>query len=819
MTRTELPRGRVTFLFTDIEGSTKLLRELGAERYEGALAEHRRILREASLRHDGVEVDTQGDAFFIAFPTARAALDAADDARRALASGLVKVRMGLHTGTPLLGEEGYVGEDVHVGARIAAAAHGGQVVLSRATRDLVEDEVEDLGEHRLKDFAEPVWIFQLGSERFPPLKTISNTNLPRPASSFVGRAREIAEIASLVRDGDRLVTLRGPGGSGKTRLAIEVAAGLVPEFANGVYWVGLAALRDPALVIETIAEAIGSRNGLAEHIGQREMLLLIDNFEQVVEAAPELSSLLPACPNLRVLVTSRELLRIQGERGYAVPPLAEPEAVELFCRRSSLEPSGTIGELCSRLDNLPLAVELAAARASALSPDQILQLLSQRLDVFMGGRDADPRHQTLRATIAWSHDLLEEEERALFARLAVFRGGCTLDAAREVTFATVDTLQSLVEKSLVRHTNERFWLLETIRDYALERLADSDDEADARRRHAAYFLQFAEELERRMEGNDFADYAVRMSIEYDNVRSTLDWARDAEEDEILLRLVGTLDTYWRVRGLVHEGRSWVAEALERGSTSALARVKVLRTAASAALNTGDLARAEALIAEHRTLANEVGDKEEALWVLSSSAYLARAKGDLDGARRRFGEMREAAATLGSPHTHAYAVVNLGFLEFDAGDYDAAFEYSAAAVDLLTELGDDTGLLAALSNCGWASLCRADPGAAEAYFSRALGCAERLGSLLRIAHLALALGAVLVAKGKAERGTQLLGAGAALADTLDVPRFNDALEERYHDRAVADARRALGDDAFTTAWADGEAMTPEDIASFGAASRP
>ena len=817
MTRIELPRGTVTFLFTDIEGSTKLLRELGAERYEGALAEHRRVVREASLRHDGVEVDTQGDSFFIAFPTARGALDAAEAARRALASGPVKVRMGLHTGTPLLGEEGYVGEDVHVGARIAAAAHGGQVVLSRATRDLVEHEVEDLGEHRLKDFAEPVWIFQLGSERFPPLKTISNTNLPRPASSFVGRAREIAEIASLVRDGDRLVTLRGPGGSGKTRLAIEVAAGLVPEFANGVYWVGLATLRDPALVIGRIAEEIGSRNGLAEHIGQRELLLLIDNFEQVVEAAPQLSSLLPACPNLRVLVTSRELLRIQGERGYAVPPLAEPEAVELFCRRSNLEPSGTIAELCSRLDNLPLAVELAAARASALSPAQILQLLSRRLDAFRGGRDADPRHQTLRATIAWSHDLLEEEERALFARLAVFRGGCTLDAACEVTDATVDSLQSLVEKSLVRHSNERFWLLETIREYALERLADSNDEPEARRRHAAYFLRFAEELEE--SEHDFADYAARISIEYDNVRSTLAWARDADEDEILLRLVGTLDTYWRVRGLVHEGRSWVAEALERESTPALARVRLLRTATRAALSTGNLAQAEALIAEHHILAGEVGDEVEALWAMSSSAYLARAKGDLDGARRRFGEMREAAATLGSREMHAYAVVNLGFLEFDAGDYDAAFEYSAAAVDLLSELGDDTGLLAALSNCGWASLCRADPGAAEDYFSRALGCAERLGSSLRIAHLALALGVALVAEGKAKRGTRLLGAGAALADTLDEPRFNDVLEERCHDQAVADARRVLGDAAFTTAWADGGAMTPDDIVSFAAASRP
>ncbi|MDQ3319844.1 MAG: hypothetical protein M3515_06335, partial [Actinomycetota bacterium] len=443
----ELPTGTVTFLFTDIEGSTKLLHELGPEAFAEALAEHRRVLREAFSGHGGVEVDTQGDAFFIAFPDAGEAVAAAAQAQAALAAESIHVRMGIHTGTPHLTEHGYVGADVHKGARITAAAHGGQVVLARETRLLLDDALPltDLGEHRVKDFAEPVWIFQLGAERFPPLKTISNTNLPRPASSFVGREREVAEIDALLRDGARLLTLTGPGGTGKSRLSIEAASGLVPEFKAGVFWVGLATLRDPALVSETIGQTIGAKNGLAAHIGEREMLLLLDNLEQVVAAAPELAVLVEACPNLRLLTTSRERLRVRGEVEYAVPQLADREALELFCARAGLAPDATIAELCRRLDNLPLALELAAARANVLSPAQTLERLSKRLDLLKGGRDADPRQATLRATIAWSYELLSPEEKTLFARLAVFGGGCTLETSEEVLDADLDVLGSLVD--------------------------------------------------------------------------------------------------------------------------------------------------------------------------------------------------------------------------------------------------------------------------------------------------------------------------------------------------------------------------------------
>jgi Adenylate and Guanylate cyclase catalytic domain len=449
--RDDLPTGTVTFLFSDVEGSTKLLRDLGAEAYADALAKHRRIVREACEAEHGVEVDTQGDAFFFAFPSAPRAVTAAQAMTDALAEGQIHLRIGLHTGTPLVTDEGYVGDDVHFAARVGASAHGGQVVLSQTTRELVDGAaVTELGEHRLKDIDGAVPIYQLGDRTFPPLKTISNTNLPHPASSFVGRERELAEVLARFERGARLLTLTGPGGSGKTRLAVEAAATLVPSYKAGVFWVGLASVREPSLVTETIAQTLGARDGLAEHIADREMLLLLDNLEQVIGAAPALSGLVRACPNLTLFCTSRELLRVQGEVEYSVPPLASSEAVTLFCERSGLEPSDEIAELCSRLDDLPLAVELAAARTRALSVAQILERLSQQLDLLRGGRDAEVRQRTLRATIAWSYDLLSAEEQRVFRALSVFVGGCTLEPAEEVAEADLDTLHSLVEKSLLR---------------------------------------------------------------------------------------------------------------------------------------------------------------------------------------------------------------------------------------------------------------------------------------------------------------------------------------------------------------------------------
>ena len=346
----DLPTGTVTFLFTDIEGSTKLLHALGTDAYAQALSEHRRLLREAFAHHGGAEVDTQGDAFFYVFPTAPGALHAAAHGQRALASGPISVRMGLHTGTPHLAEEGYVGADVHRAARIAACAYGGQVVLSASTAALVgRDGLRDLGEHRLKDLSAPERIYQLGHDDFPPLRSLNQTNLPLPATPFLGRAEALAEVVDLLRsDSVRLLTLTGVGGTGKTRLAVEAASELVPEYEQGVWWVPLAPLREPSLVLESAAQTLGTSDELAEHIGDRRLLFVFDNFEHLLEAARAVGDLLARCPNAKALVTSREPLHLSAEREYAVPTLAEAEACELFSARSAeSRPEAVVAAICA----------------------------------------------------------------------------------------------------------------------------------------------------------------------------------------------------------------------------------------------------------------------------------------------------------------------------------------------------------------------------------------------------------------------------------------------------------------------------------------
>jgi predicted ATPase len=665
--RPELPSGTVTFLFTDIEGSTKLLHELGAKAYAEALLEHRRVLREAFARHGGVEVDTQGDAFFVAFPTAPGAVQAALEAQGALSEGPIQVRMGLHTGEPHLTDEGYVGEVVHKGARIASAGHGGQVLLSKETRDAAPADVTDLGEHRLKDFAVAVPIFQLGSERFPPLKTISNTNLPRPASSFVGREKETEEIVSLLQDGARLLTLTGPGGTGKTRLSIEAAAELVPDFKAGVFWVPLAPIRDPALVTESIGQTLGARDSLADHIGEREMLLLLDNIEQVIEAAPDLASVVESCPNLRLLITSRELLRVRGEMEYPVLPLAEPDAVELFCARSRTEPDETIAELCRRLDDLPLAIELAAARTGVLSPGQILERLSSRLDLLKGGRDADPRQQTLRATIEWSHDLLTKQEQGLFARLAVFRGGCTLEAAEEVAGSDLDALQSLVDKSLLRHRGERFWMLETIREFAAERLEAAGELETMRQRHTDFLTALVEAAEPHLH-LDESEWIERLEAEHDNLRAVLDRLADSGDATGLLDLAGKLYRFWYLQSHLKEGQRYLEAALQADETPTAARARALDGAAVMALNLGDRALARRRAGEALLIFQGLGDPwGEAYSSMMIGSEIAEDPTTLAEAVPYFEKSIRTFDAIGDEHFGLIARFNLAWVVGSLGD--------------------------------------------------------------------------------------------------------------------------------------------------------
>ncbi|MGH3016956.1 MAG: ATP-binding protein [Gaiellaceae bacterium] len=760
----DLPSGTVTFLFTDVEGSTRLLHDLGAEAYADALSEHRLVIREACAAEGGVEVDTQGDAFFFAFPTAPGAIAAAETMTEGLALGPIRIRIGLHTGAPLLTDEGYVGGDVHRAARIAAAGYGGQVLVSSSTAQLVEIELLDLGEHRLKDIEEAVPIFQLGDGSFPPLKTISNTNLPRPASSFVGRERETQEVVSLLRDGGRLVTLTGPGGTGKTRLSIEAAVELIPDFKAGVFWVGLATLRDPALVTETIAQTLGAKDDLAEHIRDREMLLLIDNLEQVIEAAPELSELLTICPNLTLLVTSRELLRVQGEVEYSVPPLAEADAIDLFCARSGLGQSDEISELCRRLDSLPLAVELAAARAKVLSPAQILDRLSQRLDLLKGGRDADPRQHTLRATIEWSHELLSAEEQKLFIRLSVFAGGCTFEAAERVCDADLDTLQSLVEKSLVRFTDGRYWMLETIRAYALQQLDDVDESQGLWRGHTEFFAMVARQESADLRGSS-REGGDRLEDERDNLRSALARAFAQTDVELAYELATAYGVLCIYRGPQTEGRAWLDAALRvTDGVAPLLREQALGIASDLAKRQGDLEAGRLLADDRLELARARGDDDAIGVALDCLGIIECYAGNFDRAEEL---QREAVAVFTASANDVQlrsALGMLGFLLFARGAYAEAREVCQDALTMARAAGDSRGVGIAASHLGYVLAHEGRFDVALLLQREALLMAQELHDVQATGAVLLDVAVLATSLQDYESAAELLGAVAGLAES-------------------------------------------------------
>ena len=812
--RAELPSGTVTFLLTDVEGSTRLLHELGAEAYAEALAEHRRVIRAACAAEGGVEVDTQGDAFFFAFPTAPGALAAASAFTEELASsGPIQVRVGLHTGSPLLTDEGYVGDDVHRAARIAASGHAGQVLVSSSTASLVEIDVHDLGEHRLKDLAAPERIYQLGAGDFPALKSLYRTNLPVPATPFLGREQELSEVVGLLGSA-RLLTLTGPGGTGKTRLALQAAAEASESFPDGVYWVPLAPLRDPALVLATAAQVLGSKNGLAEHIGDRSLLCLFDNFEQVVQAAPELAALLGACPNLGVLVTSRERLRVQGEQTYPVPQLAEADGEALFATRAravdpAFVPGEAVRELCLRLDELPLALELAAARTVLFSPEQLLERVSARLDLLKGERDADPRQQTLRATIEWSYDLLSEDEQRLFARLAVFAGGCTYEAAEEIAGADPDTLQSLLDKSLVRKrdskTGPRYWMLETIREYAAERLERSGEAEELRRRHAEHFLALAEEAFPELKGSP-KTWLDRLEADHDNLRTVLDRLESAGRTQEALELAGALYRFWNLRGYPGEGRDRLERLLAREPAGSSARMRALHGAAVVATSTGDPETAE----------------------------------------KRAEEARDLAHTLGDTWGEAYAVFMLGIAATERKDWSAALPFFETSLDAFDRLGDDHYVLVAADGVAWASrelgdrelskrlheetLARArasgDPGVVAvqlfqlADFASEDGRTDEALAMLRealvlnrdegyregVAEVFVVMARTLQAASAPAAAPALLGAAARLREEIGggfgwVTESIESLSETL--------RSSLGETAFASAWERGRALSTDE----------
>ena len=812
----DLPAGTVTLVFTDIEGSTKLLHELGAEAYAEALAEHRRLLRDAYRSHGGVEVDTQGDAFFYAFADAREAVAAAEGGREALRPGPVHVRVGIHTGQPHLAPEGYVGHDVHLGARIGAAGHGGQVLISEATlreAGLTHEACLDLGEHRLKDFDQPVRILQLGPERFPPLKTISNTNLPRPASSFVGREREVKQLTTLVRDeGARLVTLTGPGGSGKTRLAIEAATELVPDHKAGTFWVELAPIRDPALVTEEIAKTLGAQNGLADHIGEREMLLVLDNLEQVIEAGTALADLVETCPNFAALVTSRERLRVRGEREFEVRPLAEPDAVELFVARAGTgdearhEPA--VRELCRALDEMPLAIELAAARAKSLASAQILERLGQRLDLFTGGRDADPRQRTLRSTIEWSYDLLDPAEQRLFARLAVFAGGCTLEAAERVADADIDTLGSLVEKSLVRRTDHRYWMYETIREFALERLEASGEATERRRRHAEHYLELAEKAEPNLIREALGrrgEWQTRVQVELDNIRAASDRFEAEGDGERALRMAGAVAWFWEERGPIAEGRRRLEWALAAEDHPSIVRAHALGRMAMVASLMGDLRAAkeagEKALALHRAFGDlwRVGDDVHTL------GYIAAESGDFFAARSLFEESVRLLREAGDEDYALWSTRSVGWTYHDTGDFARAREIHEANLQRARVLGNRAVEATTLGVLGTILVESGRPAEAFPLIEQAYRMHRDLGEAVEVSVDVWRFAAALAGIGRPVEAVELASLSAALREELGARTW----VERKAEETFTAARELLDPVAFESAWERGRRLTPED----------
>jgi predicted ATPase/class 3 adenylate cyclase len=776
-----LPRGTVTFLFTDVEGSTRLLHEFGAERYAGHLAAHRRVIRQVCDDEGGIEVDTQGDAFFVAFPDAEGAVRAAGAIAELLDDGPIRVRIGIHTGTPLIADEGYVGEDVHLGARIAAAGHGGQVLLSRATREAIAQPmpIVDLGEHRLKDIGQPIAIYQLGSASHPPLRTISNTNVPRPADSFIGRADEVAAVLERVRSGSRLITLAGPGGTGKTRLAVEAAASLLTDFKAGVFWVDLVPVRDPDAVAGAVGATLTTEQDLVAHIGEREILLVLDNFEHVISAGPWVGSLVRGCPNLCVLVTSRERMRIRGESLVDVPPLEDTESSRLFAERSGLQPSADIEELCSRLEHLPLAIELAAARAASLTPRQILDRLAERLDLLKGGRDADPRQRTLRATIEWSHDLLDPDQQRLFRRLSVFAGGGALEAITEVCAGDLDTLESLIDKSLVRFGDGRYTMLETVREFAAEQLEASGEETDIRRRHAGWIqtLMAAQVPLLTAVGSD--ELGTALGAELGNINAAFAWH---VTDGNAAGATALLDAVWSLLGLylwqTRAGLAICDAILAMPELSDADRAIVRHQEGFFASNLDAIDRAREAWSDAASLANRAGDATREGQILRVLALLE----DPGTARRLF----ERALALARPTEERDVqkwTFTLANLAWRAGDAVEAERLFAEVHVWATGVGDYQLMIGCALELGAAALLRGDASEALERATRSLDLATRRG----VPDERL-LAEILRCRAAARLGKDQL-AVESLANAMDLLRQGDLESDAMN---AADALRAAID---------------------------
>jgi predicted ATPase/class 3 adenylate cyclase len=852
----ELPTGTVTFLFTDIEGSTRLLQELG-DRYAAVRDQHAAIVRRAIAEGGGVEVSTEGDSFFAAFGGPAGAVRAAVAAQRGLAGHAwpagfpVRVRMGLHTGEGVRGGDNYVGIDVNRAARIAAAAHGGQVIVSDATRALVEHalpegaSLRDLGEHRLKDIALSVHLHDLVIEGleadFPAPRTLDarRDNLPPQLTSFVGRQEEIAEVKRLLGR-VRLLTLTGAGGTGKSRLALQVAAELLPELEHGALFVDLSAVTDPALVPAAVARAlrvpeVAGRpvlEAVKDHLRDQELLLVVDNFEQVVAAGPLVEELLTAAPRLKVLVTSRVALGLRGEQEYDVPVLSRAEAVRLFSERAQAvrpgfrvtdENAGAVAEIAARLDGLPLAIELAATRTKVLSPEQMLPRLAQRLSVLTSGaRTLPERQRTLRNAIAWSHDLLGDAEQRWFARLSVFAGGWTLPSAEAVCDPTglgldaLEALASLVDQSLVRRTDPtdggpRFSMLETIREFGQERLAAGGDLDPVRARHARHFLDLAEEAAPHLTADDQGEWLDRCDLEHANLRAALRWAIQAGEADRAQRAAGALWRFWQQRGHLAEGRQWLQEvlAMPSGQPPTAARATALTGAGGIAWWQEDIPAARAFYAEALAIERRLGDPGRTAEALYNQAFVAGAAGDFDAAGRFFQESLELFRRAGDEAGVTRAQWMVVIPDLVAGRWERTIATAEEAVAAWRRAGDRLSLADGLV---WTAVVYARagrPADARAAVAEALEAFRQVDSPMGMVSVLLSLTYLARWEERYEDAVRLAGAAESLRERVG-GRVPLVFLSGFLGDPEAEARAHLPEEVAGRAYREGRAMT-EDAA--------
>jgi predicted ATPase/class 3 adenylate cyclase len=859
----DAPSGTVTLLFTDIEGSTKLLHRAG-DTYADLLTEHRDLLRSAFAVHGGFEVDMEGDSFFVVFSSASDAVTAAADAQRALAAHAwpdeleVRVRMGIHTGEPRLIDRKYVGLDVHRAARVMAAGHGGQVLLSRPTlRSLEGVEVIALGEHRLKDLLQPEPLYQLVIQGlrsdFPALKTLGNrpNNLPVQPNALIGREREVAEVVSLLREeAVRLLTLTGTGGTGKTRLALQVGAELLNDFPSGVFFVSLAPIGDPGLVIPTVAQTLAVREVAGEelsdtltgYLGQKQMLLVLDNFEQVIEAAGEVAELLERCRGLRTLVTSRERLRLSAERVYTVPPLDVPgeqtasvdalvanDAAVLFVARAQAAKNdfalreadaAAIAEICRRLDGLPLALELAAARVAVLTPQALLARLGDRLKLLTGGaRDTDERQRTLRATIEWSHDLLSKPEQTLFTLLSVFVDGCRIDGAESVcnpddslAIDLLDGLQSLIEKNLLRQRTgdddePRYWMLETIREYGLERLVASGEVDRLRDRHARHYLEIAERAKPQLTGSEQVFWLRRVQGELDNLRSAFTRFVDTSSAEGLLRLATAL---WRalwLGGNITEAREWLQLALASdGSSGNPLRIEALRAAAFLAMWQGAHGDQSAFAGQALALARASGDKTLLAGALVTAGHAAASRSDYEAAEPLLEESLGLAREVGDTRAVCMALGSLGTLYRTTYRQDRARQVWQESLPLIRAVGDRYGTAIVLFGLAFAAIEEDHADDASPLLVEALALSNELKYQEGIGYFFQGAAGVAAARHDATRAATILGRMRALHAELAFKPNRD--DQRLSTQIAETARADLGGDAYEAALAAGAQMTLE-----------